>query len=171
MGSRSSPTRWRRKLRQPRRDDQRGWVAPSALAAILVMGSVLTHPVSAQVLPTMKARPAFDGVVPKFMGQGSREMLGAVIRQAHARGLKVSGHLCSVTFTEAAALGIDALQHGFITNSDYVPDKPPDMCPPDNMRVQADVVDDDVRAQAGQAQREGASEPARRAGDERDLSG
>jgi imidazolonepropionase-like amidohydrolase len=75
----------------------------------------------------------------KFMGQGSREMLGAVVRQAHSRGLKVSGHLCSVTFTEAAALGIDALQHGFITNSDYVPDKQPDICPPDNMRVQADV--------------------------------
>lgn len=75
----------------------------------------------------------------KFMGQGSREALGALIREAHARGLKVSGHLCSVTFTEAAALGIDALQHGFITNSDYVPEKQPDVCPPTNMRVQADV--------------------------------
>jgi hypothetical protein len=75
----------------------------------------------------------------KFMGQGSREVLGAVIREAHARGLKVSGHLCSVTFTEAAALGIDALQHGFITNSDYVPEKQSDLCPPENMRVQADV--------------------------------
>jgi imidazolonepropionase-like amidohydrolase len=75
----------------------------------------------------------------KFMGQGSREILGMVIEEAHARGLKVSGHLCSVTFTEAAALGIDALQHGFITNSDYVPGKDPDLCPPENMRIQADV--------------------------------
>lgn len=75
----------------------------------------------------------------KFMGEGSRELLGTVIQEAHARGLKVSGHLCSVTFTEAAALGIDALQHGFITNSDYVPGKEPDTCPPENMRVQADV--------------------------------
>jgi hypothetical protein len=75
----------------------------------------------------------------KFMGAGSREVLGAVIREAHARGLKVSGHLCSVTFAEAAALGIDALQHGFITNSDYVPEKVADECPPANMRIQADV--------------------------------
>lgn len=75
----------------------------------------------------------------KFMGEGTRELLGAVVRAAHARGLRVAGHLCSITFTEAAELGIDALQHGFITNSDYVPGKQPDVCPPDNMRVQADV--------------------------------
>jgi hypothetical protein len=53
--------------------------------------------------------------------------------------MRVTGHLCSVTFTEAAALGIDLLQHGFITNSDYVSGKELDLCPPDNMRVQADV--------------------------------
>jgi imidazolonepropionase-like amidohydrolase len=75
----------------------------------------------------------------KFMGAGTRELLGAVVRAAHARGLRVAGHLCSITFTEAAGLGIDALQHGFITNSDYVPGKQSDVCPPDNMRVQADV--------------------------------
>lgn len=75
----------------------------------------------------------------KFQGTVTREVLRAGIEAAHARGLRVSGHLCSVTFTEAAALGIDALQHGFITNSDYVPDKAPDLCPPENMRVQADV--------------------------------
>ncbi|MGH7475963.1 MAG: amidohydrolase family protein [Longimicrobiales bacterium] len=70
---------------------------------------------------------------------GPTDVLRAVIEAAHARGLRVTGHLCSVTFTEAAALGIDALQHGFITNSDYVPGKRPDVCPPQNMRVQADV--------------------------------
>jgi imidazolonepropionase-like amidohydrolase len=75
----------------------------------------------------------------KFLGEGSREVLAAGIREAHARGIKVTGHLCSVTFTEAANLGIDLLQHGFITNSDYVPAKKPDVCPPENMRVQADV--------------------------------
>lgn len=70
---------------------------------------------------------------------GPRLVLQAVIEEGHARGLRVTGHLCSVTFTEAAALGIDALQHGFITNSDYVAGKQPDVCPPENMRVQADV--------------------------------
>ncbi len=88
----------------------------------------------------------------KFLGGVSREVLGATIREAHAKGLRVTGHLCSVTFTEAAALGIDALQHGLITNSDYVPGKRPDECPDDNMKVQADLdladpaVDANIRA-------------------------
>jgi hypothetical protein len=75
----------------------------------------------------------------KFLGSGTRAQLAAGIAEAHARGLRVTGHLCSVTFSEAATLGIDLLQHGFITNSDYVPNKQPDICPPDNMRAQADV--------------------------------
>ena len=88
----------------------------------------------------------------KFQGNVTREMLAAGIDEAHARGLRVTGHLCSVTFTEAAAVGLDALQHGFITNSDYVPNKQPDVCPPENMRIQADV---DVHdAAVGQSIRE-----------------
>ena len=75
----------------------------------------------------------------KFMGSITRDMLRAGVEAAHARGMRVTGHLCSVTFTEAAALGIDLLQHGFITNSEYVPGKQPDVCPPGNQRVQADV--------------------------------
>ena len=75
----------------------------------------------------------------KFQGTVSREILGAAILEAHRLGARVTGHLCSVTFTEAAALGIDLLQHGFITNSDYVAGKKPDVCPAENMRAQADV--------------------------------
>lgn len=84
----------------------------------------------------------------KFQGSVTREVLAAAIREAHARGARVTGHLCSVTFTEAAALGLDALQHGFITNSDYVPDKQPNVCPSENMRVQADVDVGDAAVQA-----------------------
>jgi cytosine/adenosine deaminase-related metal-dependent hydrolase len=75
----------------------------------------------------------------KFLGTVSRAVLDAAIKEAHTRGLRVTGHLCSVTFTEAAAMGIDLLQHGFITNSDHVPGKRPDECPQGNMRVQANV--------------------------------
>jgi imidazolonepropionase-like amidohydrolase len=60
----------------------------------------------------------------------SRADLGAVIEEAHARGHKVTGHLCSVTFREAAALGIDNLEHGFVVSTDFVKDKKPDTCPP-----------------------------------------
>ncbi len=59
----------------------------------------------------------------------SREALGAAIEEAHRRGLKFTGHICSVTFTEAVELGIDAIEHGFFTNTDYHPDKEPDECP------------------------------------------
>ena len=55
--------------------------------------------------------------------------LAAITDAAHKRGLKVTGHLCSVGFREAIAAGIDALEHGLLTNSEYVPDKKPDLCP------------------------------------------
>lgn len=84
----------------------------------------------------------------KFLGRVTREVLRAAIEEAHVRGMRVTGHLCSVTFTEAAALGIDLLQHGFITNSDYVPGKQPDVCPPGNQRIQADVDVDSAEVQA-----------------------
>ena len=84
----------------------------------------------------------------KFLGSETREVLRAGIKEAHARGLRVTGHLCSVTFTEASSYGIDALQHGFITNSDYVTGKQPDVCPPENMRAQADVDETGAAVQA-----------------------
>jgi imidazolonepropionase-like amidohydrolase len=61
--------------------------------------------------------------------QISRAALGTAIREAHARGLKVTGHLCSVTYGEAATLGIDNLEHGFFAATDFVADKQPDACP------------------------------------------
>jgi imidazolonepropionase-like amidohydrolase len=55
--------------------------------------------------------------------------LGAAIKEAHKRGIKVTGHLCSVSFREAVALGIDNLEHGLLTASDFDPAKQPDLCP------------------------------------------
>jgi imidazolonepropionase-like amidohydrolase len=59
----------------------------------------------------------------------SRAALGAAIDEAHKRGLRFTGHLCSISFREAVALGIDNLEHGFFTNSDYAADKVADRCP------------------------------------------
>jgi hypothetical protein len=39
----------------------------------------------------------------------SRDTLGAAIQAAHAHKLKLTGHLCSVTWPEAIALGIDEI--------------------------------------------------------------
>src|SRR5438067_6142426 len=61
--------------------------------------------------------------------QISRAALKAAIDEAHARRMKVTGHLCSVTYAEAADLGIDNLEHGFLPATDFVADKQPDVCP------------------------------------------
>jgi imidazolonepropionase-like amidohydrolase len=61
----------------------------------------------------------------------SREALRAVIVAAHQRGLKVTGHLCSVSFREAVMLGIDNLEHGLFANSDFVANRTPDHCSPE----------------------------------------
>ncbi|MDH3272197.1 MAG: DUF1028 domain-containing protein [Gemmatimonadota bacterium] len=58
-----------------------------------------------------------------------RATLGAAIEAAHARGAKVTGHLCSITYREAADLGIDNLEHGFFAATDWVEGKEPDVCP------------------------------------------
>jgi enamidase len=61
--------------------------------------------------------------------QISRDALAAAIDEGHKRGMKVTGHLCSVTYSEAADLGIDNLEHGFLAATDFVPDKQADTCP------------------------------------------
>jgi imidazolonepropionase-like amidohydrolase len=58
----------------------------------------------------------------------TREELSAAVTEAHKRGLKVTGHLCSVTYREAAEIGIDDLEHGFFANTELDPDKKPDTC-------------------------------------------
>jgi imidazolonepropionase-like amidohydrolase len=61
--------------------------------------------------------------------QITRDELRAAIEEAHARGLKITGHLCSITYAEAADMGIDNLEHGFMASTDFVADKQPDVCP------------------------------------------
>ena len=62
----------------------------------------------------------------------AHDALAAVIDEAHKRGLKVMGHLCSVGYREAAALGIDELEHGpFFTDTEFVEGKKTNTCPDD----------------------------------------
>jgi hypothetical protein len=61
----------------------------------------------------------------------TREELGTAIKQAHGLKLKLTGHLCSVTWPEAVALGIDDLEHGPVfADTEFAPNKKPDACPP-----------------------------------------
>ena len=59
----------------------------------------------------------------------TRDELRAAVEEAHKRGLKVTGHLCSIGYREAAEIGIDDLEHGLFADSEFVTDKKPDVCP------------------------------------------
>jgi hypothetical protein len=60
----------------------------------------------------------------------TREELGVAIEAAHAHKMKLTGHLCSVTWPEAVALGIDDLEHGPVfADTEFVADKKADTCP------------------------------------------
>jgi imidazolonepropionase-like amidohydrolase len=55
--------------------------------------------------------------------------LSAAIKAAHKRGAKVTGHLCSIGFRQAAELGIDDLEHGLLVDTEFFPEKKADQCP------------------------------------------
>jgi imidazolonepropionase-like amidohydrolase len=58
--------------------------------------------------------------------------LSAAVAAAHKRGAKVTGHLCSIGFREAASIGIDDLEHGLVVDTEFFPWKKPGECP-DNL--------------------------------------
>jgi imidazolonepropionase-like amidohydrolase len=55
--------------------------------------------------------------------------LAALVKAAHARGVKVTGHLCAIGFREAAAIGIDDLEHGLAVDTEFYSGKKPGECP------------------------------------------
>ena len=57
------------------------------------------------------------------------EELAAVVKAAHARGVKVTGHLGAIGFREAAAIGIDNLEHGLVVDTEFFSGKKPGVCP------------------------------------------
>src|SRR5437868_8627407 len=59
----------------------------------------------------------------------TRDELRAAVEEAHKRGMKVTGHLCSIGYREAAEIGIDNLEHGLLPDSEFVANKQPDKCP------------------------------------------
>jgi imidazolonepropionase-like amidohydrolase len=60
----------------------------------------------------------------------TRAELAAAAAAAHRHGLRITGHLCSVSWPEAIAAGIDDFEHGPVyTDSEFVADRQPDRCP------------------------------------------
>jgi len=77
----------------------------------------------------------------------TRDELRAAVEEAHKRGLKVTGHLCSIGYKEAAEIGIDNLEHGLMADSEFVANKQPDQCP---QGVQASLRQLDLNGAAAQ---------------------
>ena len=65
--------------------------------------------------------------------QITRDDLQQIVDAAHARGLKVTGHLCSVPYKVAVDIGIDCFEHGFYMASDFDPLHKEDWCDPFGM--------------------------------------
>ena len=76
----------------------------------------------------------------------TRDELRAAVEEAHKRGLKVTGHLCSIGYREAAEIGIDNLEHGLLPDSEFVANKQPDKCP--GAAVNASLLQLDVNGDA-----------------------
>lgn len=60
----------------------------------------------------------------------TRAELAAAAAAAHRHGLKITAHLCSVSWPEAVAAGVDDLEHGPVyTDSEFVAARQSDHCP------------------------------------------
>src|SRR5689334_2398217 len=78
----------------------------------------------------------------------NKPILKAAIDAVHKRHLKITAHLCAVTYREAAEMGIDRLEHGFSASTDFVTAKKENECPPRadsylslaNLNVESDSV-------------------------------
>ncbi|MBK7123012.1 MAG: amidohydrolase family protein [Chitinophagaceae bacterium] len=79
--------------------------------------------------------------------------LKAAIDAAHKRKLKITGHLDIVTYKEAAALGMDNLEHGFMASTDFAVGKKENEPPAaraaikslSNLNIQTDSVKQFIR--------------------------
>ena len=70
--------------------------------------------------------------------------LAAIVKVAHAHNLKVTGHLCTIGFREAASIGIDDLEHGIFADSEFVEGRKPDTCPDGRETVEESLLNLDA---------------------------
>nr|WP_255783871.1 amidohydrolase family protein [Lysobacter chinensis] len=89
----------------------------------------MSKPASAEQARELVREWAADGATWfKLYRHIQPDIAAAVIEEAHAQGRKVTGHLCSLTFREAALMGIDSIEHGLISAADFIEDKPEGEC-------------------------------------------
>ncbi|MDL5513303.1 amidohydrolase family protein [Arenibacter sp. M-2] len=72
--------------------------------------------------------------------------LKVIVDEAHRNNLKVTGHLCATTYSEAAEISIDAIEHGFIHNYDHATDKEAGVCSGNtDFRTNLDINSNEVK--------------------------
>lgn len=123
-----------------------------------ITGPYINAPGSVPQLMTIHNPEEVARAVDFYVSQGAtsfkaytnvtRAELGAAIQAAHRHGLKITGHLCSVTLREAADLGIDDIEHGFMAATDFKANKVPDVCPRGGGPSEAELAADPVKADA-----------------------
>ena len=83
-----------------------------------------------------------------YMGV-DKPTLKAAIDAAHTNKLKITGHLDIVTYREAAILGMDNLEHGFLASTDFVSGKKENERPAPGMAIKSlanlDIQSDSVK--------------------------
>lgn len=75
----------------------------------------------------------------------------AVIAEAHARKLRVLGHLCSIGMREAALMGVDSLEHGLLIDTEFMRGRKPGVCTTDAKAVRESIAALDIRGPQIQA--------------------
>jgi imidazolonepropionase-like amidohydrolase len=88
----------------------------------------LTDPADARRMVDFWTGQGFTSI--KIYMHITHDELAATVDEAHKKNIKVTGHLCSVGFREAAELGIDDLEHGLLVDTEFTPNKQRDTCPP-----------------------------------------
>jgi len=75
------------------------------------------------------------------------EDLRIIAKVAHENDAKVTGHLCSITFAEAADLGIDGIEHGLNSVGDFRAGKTDGQCNGDHAAIfEMDMESPEVKA-------------------------
>jgi len=63
----------------------------------------------------------------------------AIIAAAHARGMRVLAHLCSIGFSQVAAMGVDSIEHGLEVDSEFMPGFHEGVCPTDHAALMRSI--------------------------------
>ncbi|ACV27593.1 amidohydrolase family protein [Kangiella koreensis] len=105
---------------------------------IVTTGPYFTGPDGNDAMVRITDEQAIDREIEEWVDRGvswfkvyrhtTEPQLKAIINSVHKRGAKVTGHLCSITMQQAAELGIDAIEHGFIHAYDFAEGKTAGEC-------------------------------------------